>query len=102
MTNQQHKIGSGFGFRTTADEVLDGVDLTGKVAIVTGGYSGIGLPTTVALQKAGAHVIVPARRPDEARQLVDAEVDELDLADQGSVHAFADRFLRSGRSIDLM
>jgi NAD(P)-dependent dehydrogenase (short-subunit alcohol dehydrogenase family) len=98
----QHKIGSGFGFHSTADEVMAGIDLTGKLAIVTGGYSGIGLPTTRALQKAGAHVVVPARRPAEARELVDAEVDELDLSDQASVRAFADRFLASGRRIDLM
>jgi NAD(P)-dependent dehydrogenase (short-subunit alcohol dehydrogenase family) len=102
MTVQQSKIGSGFGFYSTADEVVAGVDLSGKLAIVTGGYSGIGLPTTRALQRAGAHVVVPARRPALALEAVDAEVDVLDLADQGSVHAFADRFLRSGRRIDLM
>jgi NAD(P)-dependent dehydrogenase (short-subunit alcohol dehydrogenase family) len=99
---QQHKIGSGFGFRSTADEVLTGIDLTGKLAIVTGGYSGIGLPTTQALTKAGAHVVVPARRPELAREAVDTEVDELDLGDLASVRAFADRFLASGRRIDLM
>jgi hypothetical protein len=38
----QHKIGSGFGAETTAAEVLAGLDLTGKLALVTGGYSGIG------------------------------------------------------------
>ncbi|MDQ3790820.1 MAG: SDR family NAD(P)-dependent oxidoreductase, partial [Actinomycetota bacterium] len=84
----QHKIGSGFGFRSTADEVLAGIDLSGTLAIVTGGYSGIGLPTTRALQRAGAHVVVPARRPDLARAAVDAEVDELDLSDLASVKAF--------------
>jgi NAD(P)-dependent dehydrogenase (short-subunit alcohol dehydrogenase family) len=99
---QQHKIGSGFGFHSTADEVLAGIDLSGKLAIVTGGYSGIGLPTTRALAKAGAHVVVPARRPSQARDVVDAEVDELDLSDLASVRAFADRFLASGRRIDIM
>lgn len=99
---QQGRIGSGFGFHSTADEVVEGVDLSGKLAIVTGGYSGIGLPTTRALQRAGAQVVVPARRPELARGVVDAEVDVLDLADQGSVHAFADRFLASGRRVDLL
>jgi NAD(P)-dependent dehydrogenase (short-subunit alcohol dehydrogenase family) len=98
----QHKIGSGFGFHSTADEVLAGIDLSGKLAIVTGGYSGIGLPTTQALQRAGAHVVVPARRPDLARQAVDAEVDELDLSDLASVKGFVGRFLASGRRIDLV
>ncbi|GAA2804376.1 SDR family NAD(P)-dependent oxidoreductase [Kribbella solani] len=102
--NAQHKLGSGFGHDTTADDVLTGIDLTGKLAIVTGGYSGLGLETTKALAKAGAHVVVPARRPEVAREAVGelAEVDELDLGDLDSVQAFADRFLASGRSIDIL
>ncbi|MFD0822304.1 SDR family NAD(P)-dependent oxidoreductase, partial [Micromonospora zhanjiangensis] len=105
-TTPQHKIGSEFDFRSTAGEVLRGIDLTGKLAVVTGGYSGIGLETTRALSGAGAHVVVPARRPDAARQAVDGsarvEVDELDLGDLDSVREFADRFLASGRTIDIM
>ena len=42
----QHPIGSGFGSHTTAVEVIRGIDLSGKIAVVTGGYSGIGLVTT--------------------------------------------------------
>ncbi|KAA9161348.1 SDR family NAD(P)-dependent oxidoreductase [Amycolatopsis acidicola] len=102
MTTTQHKIGSGFGAETTADEVLNGIDLSGKLAIVTGGYSGLGLETTRALAKAGAHVVVPARRPDVAREAVDAEVRELDLGDLESVRRFADEFLASGRAIDIL
>jgi hypothetical protein len=68
MTSPQHKIGSGFGAQSTADDVLRGIDLTGKLAIVTGGYSGIGLETTRALTRAGARVVVPARRPANARE----------------------------------
>jgi NAD(P)-dependent dehydrogenase (short-subunit alcohol dehydrogenase family) len=99
----QQKIGSGFGARTSASEILDGVDLTGRVAIVTGGYSGIGLAMTQALAAAGAEVIVPARRPETARAVIDGiEVDELDLADLGSVARFADRFLASGRGLDIL
>jgi NAD(P)-dependent dehydrogenase (short-subunit alcohol dehydrogenase family) len=106
MTTSQQPIGSGFGARTTADEVLDGIDLTGRTALVTGGYSGIGIETTRALSRAGITVIVPARRPDAAReQLVGierTEVDELDLADLDSVAAFADRLVSSGRSLDIV
>ena len=93
-----------FGWSTTADEVLDGVDLTGRLAIVTGGYSGIGTETTRALARAGAHVVVPARRTDVAHAAVGdvAEIGELDLADLASVRAFAATFLASGRRIDLM
>ena len=104
MSTPQHKIGSGFGSTTTAAEVIDGIDLTGALAIVTGGYSGIGLETTRVLAGAGAHVVVPARRPDEARTALadDVEVDRLDLGDLESVRAFADRFLATGRGIDLL
>ncbi|MCT2584174.1 SDR family NAD(P)-dependent oxidoreductase [Actinophytocola gossypii] len=112
MTTPQHRIGSGFGATSTADEVLAGIDLTGRLAIVTGGYSGLGLETTRALAEAGAHVVVPARRVEQARAAVGelgedrvgdrVEIDELDLGDLASVHAFADRFLATGRDIDIM
>ncbi|MFJ2240271.1 SDR family NAD(P)-dependent oxidoreductase [Streptomyces sp. NPDC087859] len=106
MSTAQHKIGSGFDARSTADDVLAGLDLTGKLAVVTGGYSGLGLETTRALTKAGARVVVPARRPAAAREAVadidGVEVDELDLGDLDSVRAFAERFLASGRRIDFM
>jgi NAD(P)-dependent dehydrogenase (short-subunit alcohol dehydrogenase family) len=102
----QHKIGSGFGATSTAVDVLAGIDLTGRLAIVTGGYSGIGLETTRALAGAGAHVVVPARRRASAEEALagigDVEVDELDLADLDSVRRFADRFLASGRHIDMI
>ncbi len=102
----QHTIGSGFGATSTADEVLRGIDLGGKLAVVTGGYSGLGLETTRALAAAGARVVVPARRPETAREaLADvggAEVDELDLGDLESVRAFAERFLASGRTLDIV
>jgi NAD(P)-dependent dehydrogenase (short-subunit alcohol dehydrogenase family) len=109
MTTQQHKIGSGFGYDSTAAEVVHGVDLTGKVALVTGGYSGIGLETTRVLVGAGAHVVVPARRRSTAAEALagidgidGVEVDELDLADLHSVRGFADRFLATGRRIDMV
>ncbi len=92
-----------FGAQSTTADVLAGRDLSGRVAIVTGGYSGIGLATTRALTGAGARVIVPARRPGLARKaLPGIEVDELDLADLDSVAGFADRFLASGRSVDML
>lgn len=106
MTTPQHRIGSGFGARTTTDEVLRGIDLSGRLAVVTGGYSGLGLETTRALAGAGARVVVPARRRSAALAAVEGidgvEVDELELTDPRSVEAFADRFLASGRAIDLM
>jgi NAD(P)-dependent dehydrogenase (short-subunit alcohol dehydrogenase family) len=50
-----------FGYRTTALEVVDGVDLGGKNAVVTGAYSGIGVETARALASAGANVAIACR-----------------------------------------
>ena len=106
MSTPQEPIPSGFGFETTVDEVLAGVDLSGKLAVVTGGYSGIGIEDVRAFSAAGAAVVVPARRPDQARvalsEVERVEVDELDLANLGSVSAFAERFLASDRPIDVL
>jgi NAD(P)-dependent dehydrogenase (short-subunit alcohol dehydrogenase family) len=106
IATPQAPIPSGFGRQTTAREVLRGRDLGGMVAIVTGGYSGIGLETTSALAEAGATVVVPARTPEKARAAVAriprVELEELDLADPASVDAFADRFLASGRALDIL
>ncbi|WP_394835805.1 SDR family NAD(P)-dependent oxidoreductase [Pendulispora rubella] len=106
MTTPQRKIGSGFGTRSTAAEVLQGIDLKGKVAIVTGGYSGIGLETTRALANAGARVVVPARRRATAEEalkgIANVEIDELDLGHLESVRQFAERFLASDRRVDIL
>ena len=60
---------STFGFETTALEVVEGVDLSGKRAIVTGGASGIGVETVRALAKAGAEVTIAARDVDAGEQV---------------------------------
>jgi hypothetical protein len=97
MPSKQAPVHSGFGPTTTARQTLRGIDLSGKVAVVTGGYSGIGLETTRALAEAGATVIVPARTPDKARQALSSiprvEQGRLDLLDSGSIDAFANGFL---------
>lgn len=102
----QHKIGSGFGARSTADDVLEGIDLTGRLALVTGGYSGIGIETTRALTKAGARVVVPARRVGAAQEnlagIDGVEVAELDLGDLDSVGAFAEGFLATKWPLDIV
>jgi NAD(P)-dependent dehydrogenase (short-subunit alcohol dehydrogenase family) len=106
MTSSQHPIQSGFGATTTAAQVLEGLDLTGKVAVVTGGYSGIGLETTRVLSEAGATVIVPARTPDKARDalatIARVEQGTMDLLNAASIDAFADDFIASGRPLHLL
>ena len=99
----QRPVGSGFGRHSTAREVLEGVDLSGRNYIVTGGYSGIGLETVRALVEAGASVTVPARDPERAREalagLAGVEVAEMDLADLASIRAFARAWSESGRPL---
>jgi len=107
-TTAQHPLPSGFNARSTATDVLAGIDLNGRTAIVTGGYSGLGIETVAALHAAGARVIVPARRPEVAWAALDARglgavtVDTLDLADLVSVRAFAERFVATGSSLDIL
>lgn len=106
MQDPQNPLNSGFGFHSTAAEVVAGIDLSGKLAIVTGGHGGLGLETTKALVGAGAHVLVLARNPEAARKALEGvpgvEVDQLDLADQASVRACAERFVASGRQADIV
>ena len=59
MSNAQTPLGTRFTAASTADDVVDGVDLGGRNIIVTGGHAGIGLETTRALVGAGASVTVP-------------------------------------------
>ncbi|MGE3141685.1 MAG: oxidoreductase [Hyphomonadaceae bacterium] len=106
MPSPQAPLPSGFGFRTTAEEALAGRDLSGKVAIVTGGYSGLGLETTRVLTQAGAQVIAPARSPQKAAEALanipGVEQAALDLMDPASIEAFAADFLASGRPLDIL
>ena len=63
IQNNKSRIKSGFHAKTNADEIIKGVDLSNKVAIVTGGYSELGLRPLENLN-AGARVIIPAKRGD--------------------------------------
>ncbi|GAB2528096.1 SDR family NAD(P)-dependent oxidoreductase [Paramicrobacterium agarici] len=103
MRHQQHPIGSGFSASSTVDDVLAGIDLTGKNVVVTGGHSGLGLVITRALSAAGASVTVGSRDTDRAAAAVEGiervEVSRLDLLDPASIDAFAQRWLESGRPL---
>jgi NAD(P)-dependent dehydrogenase (short-subunit alcohol dehydrogenase family) len=102
----QKPIGSGFNATSTASDVIKGIDLKDKIAIVTGGSTGIGLETVKTLAKAGATVIVPARNVKKAKEnlqgIANVEIEELDLADAGAIDAFAEKFLASGRALHLL
>lgn len=102
----QAQVPAGLRHSTTAKQALAGCSLSGQVAIVTGGYSGIGLETVRALARAGATVIVPARSPEKAaaavRGIPRVELAPLDLMDPSSIDGFADRFLASGRPLHIL
>jgi NAD(P)-dependent dehydrogenase (short-subunit alcohol dehydrogenase family) len=106
MTHKQHPIGSGFTAASTADEVLQGIDLSGTNVVVTGGHAGLGLETTRALSKAGASVTVGARNPDRATPAMAAiervDIAPLDLLDPTSIDAFATRYVGSGRPLHII
>ena len=69
MTTKQAALHTGYGATTTAREAIGDTRLDGKIAIVTGGYVGVGLETTRALAGAGATVIVPARTAGVANRV---------------------------------
>src|SRR5579871_5080898 len=103
-----------FGEASTADEVLDGVDLTGKRILVTGVSAGIGVETARSLAAHGADVVGAARdlakaeaataqvRKDAAQNGGSFEVIELDLGNLKSVRACAEGLLAKGASFDLV
>jgi len=92
------RITTPFNAESTAAEVIAGIDLTGRRAIVTGGASGIGIETARALAGAGAEVTLAVRNVEAgertAADMVDSTVNKqvlvapLDLADQASVASF--------------
>lgn len=101
-----------FGFESTADDVLEGIDLSGKHVLVTGASAGLGVETTRALAAHGARVTMAVRDLDkgtaameEIRSVVpDAQLDlrPLDLASLASVRTFADAFLEDHDTLDVL
>ena len=97
-----NRISTPFTADTTAAEVIAGVDLSGKRAIVTGGSSGIGTETARALASAGAEVTLAVRDVEAGTRVAgniiaatgntNVFVEQLDLSDQMSVAAFVSRW----------
>jgi NAD(P)-dependent dehydrogenase (short-subunit alcohol dehydrogenase family) len=102
----QEPLLTGFGPAMTAVQVVRDVDLTGVVAVVTGGSSGLGLETVRALASSGASVHVPALDPVAARAALSG-IDKvyvwpIDLADEASVKAFANTFIDLRGRLDIL
>ena len=89
-------VSTPFGARSTAEEVLAGLDLSGRHYLITGGASGLGAATVAALASAGANVTIAARRPELADALVAkfplVDARAIDLADLTSVRAFVEEW----------
>jgi NAD(P)-dependent dehydrogenase (short-subunit alcohol dehydrogenase family) len=102
----QQPISSGFGATSTTSDVIKGINLKGKIVIVTGGNTGIGLETTKTLANAGATVIVPARDVEKAKKnlegIKNVEIDIMDIMNPDSIDAFAKKFLLSNRPLHLL
>lgn len=103
---QQAPLPSGYGMRSTASDVIAGISLSGKTALVTGGYSGLGLATVKALERAGARVIVGARRPNaaaaELKGIAGVTIVPLDLSDPVSIDGFAATISTKTGKIDIL
>ena len=101
-----------FGHDTTTDEVLEGVDLAGKTALVTGASGGLGAETARAFASKGASVIITARDIDKAQGVVDSitestgndqiRIEQLELGSFSNIRAFADRINDGVESIDIL
>ena len=101
-----------FSGESTTDDVLEGIRLDGKHALVTGATGGLGIETARALASVGASVTIAGRSPDKIEaalatlrsQVPDATFDgeEIDLASLASIQAATKRIVERGRPIDLL
>jgi NAD(P)-dependent dehydrogenase (short-subunit alcohol dehydrogenase family) len=102
-----------FGEQSTTDEVLDGVNLSGKRVLVTGASAGLGVETARTLAAHGATVVGAARDLDKAKRATEVvrkdaknggslELIELDLASLRSVRACADALVKAGKPFDVV
>lgn len=102
----QKPIDSGFNKTSTTTDTIKDIDLTGKIAIVTGGNTGIGLETTKTLAAAGATVIVPARDIEKAKRnlegIANVKIEPMDLMNPASIDNFAKKFIASGKPLHLL
>jgi NAD(P)-dependent dehydrogenase (short-subunit alcohol dehydrogenase family) len=102
-----------FGVKSTTDDVLSGVDLSGKRVLVTGTSAGLGVETARALVSHGASVVGAARDLAKARDATTIvreaasngatfDLIELDLASLKSIRATADHLVKDGRPFDVV
>jgi NAD(P)-dependent dehydrogenase (short-subunit alcohol dehydrogenase family) len=103
---------SQFNAQSTAADVIQGISLAGRTALVTGASSGLGIETSRALASSGARVLMAARDPVKLQEALDTvltaqpnarlEAVHLDLADLGSVRAAAQSVLAAHDELHLL
>lgn len=98
---------SGFGYRSTAEEVTAGIDLRGRTVLVTGCASGLGLETVRVLALRGARVLAAARTEDKAREATRAFGPNVvpvacDLSEPASVQACVAKLAGAGETLDAL
>lgn len=102
----QRPLSSGFSATSTVNDVMKETDLTGKTAVVTGGYAGIGLETVKAFAAAGAAVIVPARDIEKAQHNLKGvprvTIERMDLMDGVSIDRFAEKVLSGVDRLEIL
>jgi len=102
----QEPINSKFNKSSKASEVISGLHLTGKTAIITGGHSGLGFESTKALAAAGVNVIVAARDIITAQKklgsMSNVTVKLLDLSDLASIKQFSEEIINSQVRVDML
>lgn len=101
-----------FGHDTTTDEVLEGIDLTGKKVLITGASGGLGAETTRALASKGASVVITARDIAKAQTAVDAivastgnsdiTIETVELGSLASIREFGERWNANHDTLDLL
>ena len=96
---------SGFGYGSTAEDVTEGLDLSGRTIVLTGCNSGLGKETLRVLTKRGAHVVAAARTVEKAQATCDEVGGETtavacELSEPASVQACAEQIIALGRPLD--
>ncbi|WP_031535161.1 MULTISPECIES: SDR family NAD(P)-dependent oxidoreductase [unclassified Bacillus (in: firmicutes)] len=104
----QQPLQTGNTARTTTDEVIQNINLSGKTIIITGGAAGLGLETTKTLAKAGATIIIPVRNPAKAQESlarmsnIELYPASFDLSNRDTIKAFTQWFQKKYQKLDIL
>jgi NAD(P)-dependent dehydrogenase (short-subunit alcohol dehydrogenase family) len=102
----QSPINSKYGHKSTAMEIVNGLNISGKNVVITGGYAGTGLETTKALASIGANIIVLARDTKRAKinlkYIKNIEIEPFDLLKMETIDAFTAKYLATKKPVHIL